>query len=166
MSQSVPPPPGEDQPGEQQTPAQPTPDPAQPEGGDAPGQHSAGQYAPGQYPAGQYPAGQYPAAQYAPGQYPPGYGYTAPPTNSLAVVSMVLGIAGLTVFPLVGSIVAVILGRSARTQMAQSGEGGQGMATAGIVTGWVGIALAGVAVLAFIAFFLFAVVLSASAASM
>lgn len=100
------------------------------------------------------------------GQYPPGYGYAAPPTNNLAVISMVLGIAGLTVIPLVGSIVAVILGRSARNQMAQSGEGGQGMATAGIVTGWVGIALAGIAVVAFVGFFLFAMAMAASTSSM
>jgi hypothetical protein len=62
-------------------------------------------------------------------------------TNSLAVASLVCGLAqpftaGLTMLP------AVILGHIARGQIRQSGEDGKGLATAGLVLGWVGIAFA------------------------
>jgi hypothetical protein len=74
---------------------------------------------------------------------PPGYApYGYPPyprsrgTNGLAVASMVVGILWIY---WIGSIVALVLGYIARRQIRQSGEGGDGMAVAGIVLGWVGI---------------------------
>ena len=61
------------------------------------------------------------------------------PTNSLAVASMVFGLAtplfGLTAIP------AVILGHKARGQIRRSGEKGGGMATTGLVIGWAAIGL-------------------------
>ena len=57
----------------------------------------------------------------------------------MAVVALVAGICGLTVVPFIGSIVAVIIGPMARKQIRQTGEGGDGMALGGIITGWVGI---------------------------
>lgn len=61
-------------------------------------------------------------------------------TNGLAIASMVLGI--LWIYWL-GSILALVLGYVARRQIDRSGgrEQGRGMATAGIVLGWVGAAV-------------------------
>jgi hypothetical protein len=73
---------------------------------------------------------------------PPGYGQPPPvgqTTNGLAIASLVLGI--VWVFG-ISSILAVIFGFVARKQIRQSGgrQGGGGMAIAGIVLGFVGIA--------------------------
>ncbi|HXB04905.1 MAG TPA: DUF4190 domain-containing protein [Candidatus Angelobacter sp.] len=62
------------------------------------------------------------------------------PTNSLAVVSLVSGIVSWFVCPLVGGIVAVISGHMAHSQLKRSGEGGSGMATAGMVLGYIHLA--------------------------
>lgn len=103
---------------------------------------------PAPYPPEQYP-GQY-QQQYQPGpypqQYPPPYAHT-PPSNGMAVASLVLGILGLVlwlVFGWVLSIVAVILGHVAKSQIDQSrgAQGGRGMAIAGLVMGWIGVAFA------------------------
>ena len=65
------------------------------------------------------------------------------PTNSMAIVSLVAAILGMTLFPFFGSIVAVITGPMAKREIAASGGavGGEGLAQAGIILGWVGIAL-------------------------
>jgi Domain of unknown function (DUF4190) len=62
-----------------------------------------------------------------------------PRTNGLAVASMVVGIVWIWG---VGSILALVLGYTARTQIDRSGgtQTGRGMAIAGIVLGWIGIA--------------------------
>jgi hypothetical protein len=59
-------------------------------------------------------------------------------TNGLAIASMVLGIVWVY---WVGSILALIFGYVARGQIrsANGSQGGNGMAIAGIVLGWVGI---------------------------
>lgn len=74
---------------------------------------------------------------------PPGYNYGPPQaqrqsTNGLAIASMVLGIVWIY---WIGSILALVFGYMARKQIDQSGgrEGGRGMATAGIVLGWIGV---------------------------
>ena len=66
------------------------------------------------------------------------------PNSSLAIISLVAGILGLTFFPLLGSIVAIITGMMARKEIRESAGalGGDGMATAGFVMGWIGIGLA------------------------
>jgi hypothetical protein len=102
----------------------------------------------GQQP--QEPYGQQPQQpQQAYGQQPPqaygqpGYGYPqSRPTNTMAVVSLIAAISAFVIAPLVGSIVAVITGSMAKKQIAESGEEGGGMATAGLVVGYIGIALA------------------------
>ena len=91
-----------------------------------------------------------------PSQVPHAYpAYRTPGTNSLAVASLVFGLAefftaGITAVP------AVILGHKARRQIRVTGEQGSGMATAGLVLGWAAIGLfallVAVAVLASIAF--------------
>jgi Domain of unknown function (DUF4190) len=59
-------------------------------------------------------------------------------TNGLAISALVLGI----LLP-VGSILAVIFGHIARRQIRRSAgsQGGEGLAVAGLVLGWVGVAL-------------------------
>ncbi len=59
------------------------------------------------------------------------------PTNGMAVASMVLGIVWIF---WIGSILALVFGYVAKSQIAERGEGGAGMATAGIVLGWIGAA--------------------------
>ena len=63
-----------------------------------------------------------------------------PRTNGLAVASMVLGILCLYG---IGSILALVFGYQAKGQIERSGgrESGRGMAIAGIVLGWIGLAL-------------------------
>jgi hypothetical protein len=82
------------------------------------------------------------------------YGYNAVPQgqNTMAVVSLVFGILGLTFLPLVGSIVALVTARSAKRQISQTGQAGAGMATAGVITGWIGIAIGVVTVVLVIIF--------------
>ena len=67
----------------------------------------------------------------------PPYMYVQQPgTNGLAIASMVLGILWIY---WVGSILALIFGYIARGQIRQRGQGGDGMAIAGIVLGWIGV---------------------------
>jgi Domain of unknown function (DUF4190) len=89
--------------------------------------------------------------------YPPPSPYQPALQNSTtAIISLIAGIAGLTVFPVVGSIVAVILGHMAKGEIARSGGalGGGGAATAGLVLGYVGIGLSVLALCGFGLFFL------------
>jgi hypothetical protein len=66
-------------------------------------------------------------------------------TNSLAVASLICGLAqpfmGLTTIP------AIVLGYVARGQIRRTGEEGNGLATAGLVLGWIGLGLAVVLIL-------------------
>ena len=61
-------------------------------------------------------------------------------TNSLAVASLICALAqpfmGVTTIP------AIILGHMARGQIRRTGEDGDGLATAGLVLGWVGLGVA------------------------
>ena len=53
-----------------------------------------------------------------------------------------MGIGGVLVLPVVLSILAIIFGRQAKREIAGTpGLGGEGMATAGVVLGCVGIAV-------------------------
>ena len=100
---------------------------------------SYGQQSYGQQPYGQQPYGQAPQPYGQPPYAPPPYGYGYPPpqrTNGMAIASMVLGILWLY---WIGSILALVFGYVAKKQIRERGESGGGMATAGIVLGWVGI---------------------------
>jgi hypothetical protein len=84
-------------------------------------------------------------AQHAPLAVP-GYQAVAPrvpaadeTTNGLAVASLVCGLMQVFSFGIT-SIPAVVLGHVARGQIRRTGERGDGMATAGLVLGWLGIA--------------------------
>lgn len=73
--------------------------------------------------------------------YPPAM-IGGPPTNTLAIVSLVAGIASFFVCPVLGGIVAIVTGHMARAQIRQTGEDGDGLALAGLVLGYVHVALA------------------------
>jgi hypothetical protein len=60
-------------------------------------------------------------------------------TSGLAIASLVCGICQLG-FPLPISIVAIFLGHSARRRIRQTGERGDGLAGAGLVLGYGGLA--------------------------
>ena len=88
-----------------------------------------------------------------PGQYygpPPGYPWAPQPqrTNGMAIASMVLGILWIY---WIGSVLALVFGYIALGQSRQRGEGGAGMAIAGIVLGWVGIGILGLTLVVAIA---------------
>jgi len=74
----------------------------------------------------------------APGPQP-----AAASTSTMAIISLVAGILGLSLLPLLGSIIAVITGPIAKRDIAASGgaQSGEGLATAGAILGWVGIGL-------------------------
>lgn len=85
---------------------------------------------------------------------PPPYGMMAPAvrsTNGQAVASLVCGIGGLMTVGLT-SVPAVVLGHMAKSRIRQTGQDGDGLATAGLVlgymaiAGWVLLILLGVAV--------------------
>jgi Domain of unknown function (DUF4190) len=80
------------------------------------------------------------AVQQQPPQ-PGAYAYGRP-TNTLAIVSLVLGIGCYVILPVIGAIAAVITGHMARGQIRQTGEGGGGMALAGLILGYLHLALA------------------------
>jgi hypothetical protein len=76
-----------------------------------------------------------------PGYGQPPYGYSgwaqpASRTNGMAIASLVLGILWIY---WIGSILALVFGYVARRQIRERGEQGAGMATAGIVLGWIGV---------------------------
>jgi hypothetical protein len=66
----------------------------------------------------------------------------APKTNGLAIASLVLGIASFVVcLGCVAGIPAIICGHLALRQIAERGEGGTGMAKAGLILGYIATAL-------------------------
>jgi hypothetical protein len=78
----------------------------------------------------------------APQAAPPG-----PRTEGFAIASLVCGIAAFFFIPLVGSILAIALGSAARKRIAEDPDlQGAEMARAGIIIGWVGVALVVLAV--------------------
>ena len=90
------------------------------------------------------------------GQYPqyggaPGGQYGAPArTNPLAIAALICGI-GQILLGLLAGIPGIILGFIALNQIKAKGEGGRGMAIAGIVLGFVGLALFLILIIAIVA---------------
>ncbi|MFG2053788.1 DUF4190 domain-containing protein [Micromonospora sp. NPDC048930] len=92
-------------------------------------------------PAGPYAAPAYPVGDpYAAGGYPPpAYPAYAPApstkTNGLAIAALVLSLLGFT--SCITAPIGAIMGHIARKQIRETGEGGDGMAKAGIIVGWI-----------------------------
>lgn len=87
------------------------------------------------------------------------------PGSTLAIVSLVSGILGFTFVPVIGGIVALITGYMARaeTRAVPPRASGDGMATAGIIMGWIQLGLLVVGICcAAAAFFFFVVMAGAS----
>jgi caspase domain-containing protein/uncharacterized protein DUF4190 len=119
-------------------PYQPTPQyPYQPspynQGGPPPGPYR--QPGPAVPPPYQQPS---PPYQPASGQGP------RPGTNGLAVASLVLSLVWIYG---IGSIAAILFARSAKKQIAKTGQTGRALATAGAVIGWIGLALVGLIII-------------------
>src|SRR2546427_7619560 len=89
-----------------------------------------------------------------PASPPPHYA----PTNGMAIASLVCGVLGVTTFPLIASILAVVFGGIAQREIAAAGGamGGDSLARAGRILGWIGIGVA-ILGLVLVLIFLFAV---------
>ncbi len=71
----------------------------------------------------------------------PGYGYLPPPsasTNNMAIASLVSSLLGWICG--IGPVLGVVFGIIALNQIKQNGQGGRGLALAGIIIGAIGIA--------------------------
>src|SRR5215210_3565047 len=79
------------------------------------------------------------------------------PSSTLAIVSLISGILGFTFVPVVGTIVALVTGYMARneTRSIPPRASGDGLATAGIIMGWIQVALTVIAICCGIAYFVF-----------
>ena len=75
--------------------------------------------------------------------------------STLAIISLVAGILGWTLLPLLGSLGGIIFGHMARGEIRRSNGqlDGDGLAITGLVLGWASVALWVIALLAFILFF-------------
>lgn len=76
-------------------------------------------------------------------------------TSTLAVVSLVAGILGWTLLPLIGSLGAIIAGHMARGEIRRSAGtiDGDGYAIAGLVLGWGSVIVSIIGVLLVVVFF-------------
>lgn len=82
------------------------------------------------------------------GHYPP----AVAPTSSKATTSLILGIISLVACGLLLGIPAMIVGRQAKREIKESGGrvGGDGLATAGFVTGLIGTIWSVLAIIVFV----------------
>ena len=123
--------------------------------------YGAQPYAGQPYGAQPYGAQQYPTA------YPgyPGYGQVFP-RNDLGVWSLVLGIAGIAFgFNLLTGIPAILLGRRAKQAVARGEANNDGVATAGIVLGWIATGLGALLVIFIVGAIIFGIATSSSGTS-
>jgi anti-sigma factor RsiW len=73
-----------------------------------------------------------------------------PRTNQMAVASLVCGLCQVF-FWFVAGVPAIVFGHVARRQIRQTGEAGSGMATAGLIMGYVGVLVPLIALIAAVA---------------
>ncbi len=85
---------------------------------------------------------------------PPFQDRVPPPTSSLSLTSLIMGIIGWVLLPVVGSIIAVITGHMAKKEIRESRGllGGDGMASAGLILGYSNIVIGLCTCLVFILF--------------
>lgn len=95
---------------------------------------------------------------------PPGMTEDILPSSTLAIVSLVSALLGFTFVPVIGGIVALVTGYMARseTRSIPPRASGDGMATAGIIMGWIQLGLLVVGVCCAIIYFVFIVGLVAT----
>jgi len=76
-------------------------------------------------------------------------------TSTLAIISLVAGILGWTLLPLLGSVGAIITGHMARSEIRRSAGAidGNGLAIAGLVLGWGSVIVTILGVLLVVMFF-------------
>ncbi|MFE7509594.1 DUF4190 domain-containing protein [Promicromonospora sp. NPDC057488] len=153
---------------QQQGPQQPGP---QQPGGPQPGPQQPGSQQPGPQPGPQDPGsprhpGPDPNAPYAQhGQHSaptpygqpggptaaPQYGYTqTPPKNDLGVWALVTGILSYVFCPLLLGIAAIITGTMSRRAADEGLANNRGMGTAGLILGWINVALVVAAIIFFV----------------
>jgi Domain of unknown function (DUF4190) len=90
-------------------------------------------------------------SEHRPPHHPGTYGYPPAPrsNNGFAIASLVLGIVGVVFTPLSlafllfasPGVLALVFGYIARNQIKKHGQYGAGLATAGIILGWVAVGL-------------------------
>ena len=94
-------------------------------------------------------------------QSPPPPSYLPPeaplPTSGMAIASLVTGILGFTMAPILGGIIAILTGYAARkdTRAVPPRASGDGLATAGIIMGYVQIGIAVIGLCCFLAYLIF-----------
>ena len=95
---------------------------------------------------------------------PPAVNADILPSSTLAIVSLVSAILGFTLAPVIGTIVALITGYMARneTRSIPPRASGDGLATAGIIMGWIQVGLIVIGICCTIAYFVLIVGLFAS----
>ncbi len=98
--------------------------------------------------------------------YPPPY-QPAPQSSSMALISMIAGICGFTILPMIGSLVAVITGHMAKSEINRSGGtlGGGSAANIGLVLGYIGLGLSVIGLCLFALLFALPFVLAIFASS-
>jgi hypothetical protein len=81
--------------------------------------------------------------------------YTILPTSTLAIISLIAGILSFVMLPLIGAVIAIWTGYEARkeTRAVPPRATGDGMATAGIVLGWIHVGLLVVTLCCILAYF-------------
>jgi len=68
---------------------------------------------------------------------------SGPRTSTMAIISLIGSLTGISVLPILGSLAGIIFGHIAKSEIKKSGGtiGGNGMATAGLIIGYVTIGL-------------------------
>ena len=76
-------------------------------------------------------------------------------TSSLAIASLVSGILGWTLLPVLGTLVAIVTGHMARAEIRRSGGAleGDGLAIGGLILGYAQLAMIVLGVLVLFLFF-------------
>ena len=74
-------------------------------------------------------------------------------TNTMAIISLIAGLVSWFFIPFLAAIVAIVTGHMARGQIKNSTETGDGLAIAGLILGYLNIAMACVGILVFILIF-------------
>jgi len=85
------------------------------------------------------------------------YAPSSPPrsTSGYAITSLICGILGWTLFPLLGSLAAIIFGHIARAEIRREPDkDGDGMAVAGLILGYLSLLVSVVVMIVVLLFFL------------